>query len=132
MIIRDDRKGRRFTRKLLIVLPFVLGLMAFGWWITRPLAGPEPLEKDIVLLDMEEVSEENGEVYFFSNFSDDEKSLWIYGNNGEMERWETDEFQTQVEVERLPFNFKKFNTQLKFKDVLLCKNKKSQNQMRLW
>ena len=79
-----------------------------------------------------ELSEENGEVYFFSNLSDTEKSLWIYGNNGEMEKWETDDFQTQVEVERLPFDFKKFNTQLKFKDVLLCKNKKSQNQMRLW
>ena len=78
------------------------------------------------------LSEENGEIYFFSNISDNEKSLWIYGNNGDMEKWETDEFETDVEVARLPFNFKKFNSQLKFKDVLLCKNKKSQNQMRLW
>jgi len=79
-----------------------------------------------------ELSEENEEVYFFSNMPNAEKSMWIYGNKGVMEKWETDEFETDVEVARLPFNFRKFNTQLKFKDVLLCKNNKSQNQMRLW
>ena len=30
------------------------------------------------------LSEENGEVYFFSNISETEKNLWIYGNKGEI------------------------------------------------
>lgn len=78
------------------------------------------------------LSEEFGEVYFFNHLEDTNRTLWIYGEDGVMEKWETDEFETNVEVARLPFNFRKFNSQLKFKDVLLCKTKKSQNQMRLW
>ncbi len=79
-----------------------------------------------------ELSIEYGEMYFFSNDDSLEKNLWIYGNDGLMEKWETEEEDLESEASKLPFDFRKFNHQLKFKDVLLCKNKKSQNQMRLW
>jgi hypothetical protein len=49
-----------------------------------------------------------------------------------MEKWETEDEDLEDEVEHLPLDFRKFNNQLKFKDVLLCKNTKSLNQMRLW
>lgn len=79
-----------------------------------------------------ELSEEYGEIYFFSSIDEMNKNLWIHGEDGIMEKWETDDEDLDEEVEHLPFDFKKFNNQLKFKDVLLCKNKKSLNQMRLW
>ena len=79
-----------------------------------------------------ELSMEFGEVYFFSNIPSTDNNIWIYGNDGLMEKWETEDEDLEREAKDLPFDFKKFNHQLKFKDVLLCKNKKSQNQMRLW
>ena len=79
-----------------------------------------------------ELSMEYGEVYFFSNMSSVDKNLWIHGEGGLMEKWETEEEDLEDEIQGLPFDFRKFNNEMKFKNVLLCKNKKSLNQMRLW
>ena len=78
------------------------------------------------------LSIEHGEMYLFSNIPDTDESLWIHGEDGLMEKWECNDEDLEDEVADLPFDFKQFNNQLKFKDVLLCKNKKSLNQMRLW
>lgn len=100
-----------------------------GWTI---LVGESFNNNSEMIKTCKELSVEYGEMYFCSYIASSEKNVWIYGNEGVMEKWETEEEDLEREANNLPFDFRKFNNQLKFKDVLLCKNKKSQNQMRLW